>query len=688
MLNWLTAQNLVGLPGMPTTVQGVNARARREGWEAQLRLGRGGGQEYSFAVLPQETQTALLMREVVQQEPESAQQLQQPAASRVIASPVRDEISTSRLTDDQRAVMGARVSLIREIERMSQVVSQQRAIDTLVGLARDGSLSPYLTNCTERANDRKTADRTLSERTLKRWLADFRKHGEIALAPARRRPNMVAPTWAPDFLKYYQRPQKPSVEAAYSQFQRECPGCPSIHAVRRFLAKLSPQAREYGRLGAHEGKSLKAFNRRTAHMLWPNDVWVADGHTFDAEVMNPLTGQIFRPEVTMVIDWGTRRIVGFSVNLAESTIATLDTLRDGVSRVGMYKILYVDNGSGFDNAVVYEVNDRLGGTITHSLPYNSQARGVIERPHRTILVRLAKTYDSYIGADMDKEAATRIHRMSRRELAVGVQPKQIPTFDAFFADLQNALDEYNQAPHGGLPKIRDTETGKRRNQTPLESWKSAQADGWEPLKADAEVVAGLVRPQVVRQTRRAEVSFAGSTYFLRGLEPFHGQEVRVGYDFRDASRVWVYTLDGDLIGEALLDGNASPAMPQSLLDKAAEKREKGQLARLVKKAKTVTGQDVELRVIERTPEGDSFQQHLLEAEQFVALAGQQQEPVFKVPDNEMTRYDLWQQLDARLRLGEALTEDEANWHSSYPSHPDFQSIQRMYDHFEAEQARA
>ncbi|MGK4386268.1 hypothetical protein [Ectopseudomonas oleovorans] len=84
----------------------------------------------------------------------------------------------------------------------------------------------------------------------------------------------------------------------------------------------------------------------------------------------------------MVIDWGTRRIVGFSVNLAESTIATLDTLRDGVSRVGMYKVLYVDNGSGFDNAVVYEVNDRLGGSITHSLPYNSQVAQSAKAHHR------------------------------------------------------------------------------------------------------------------------------------------------------------------------------------------------------------------------------------------------------------------------------------------------------------------
>lgn len=685
MRKWFTAQELAGLPGLPGTVQGVRLAAARESWEGQKRLGSK-AIEYSFAVLPAETQAALVARLVQAEQPAEAPK---PTAPHTFISPQRDGISTSRLSDDQRDVMSARVSIIREVERMSQMVSQQRAILTLVGLARDGKLSPYLAERVERANDRKTPDRTLSERTIKRWLADFRKHGEIALAPIRRKPDMTLPVWAPVFLKHYQRPQKPSAEAAYAAFQAEYPGAPSIHAVRRMLAKMPPQAREQGRIGAREIKSLKAFHRRTADMLWPNDVWIADGHTFDAEVMNPLTGQIFRPEVTMVIDWGTRRIVGFSVNLAESTIATLDTLRDGVSRVGMYKVLYVDNGSGFDNAVVYEVNDRLGGTITHSLPYNSQGRGVIERPHKTILVRLSKTYDSYIGKDMDKEAATRVHRLSRQQLSMGLQPKQIPTFEAFFADLQDALDAYNHRPHRALPKIRDIETGKLRNQSPMESWKSALADGWEPLKAEAHVVEALVRPQVVRTTNRAEVRIFGGIYFLQALEGYHGQEVRVAYDFRDASRVWVHTLDGELIGEAVLGGNASPAMPQSLMDKATEKREKGQLARLVKKAKTVTGQDVELHVVPKAaPSAELTEQQLEDAREYAALTLERQAPTFTVPDNDMTRYDLWQELEARRQRGEVLSEAEANWHALYPNNPGFKAIQRMYATFEAAEATA
>lgn len=686
MLNWLTAQNLVGLPGMPTTVQGVNARAKREGWEAQLRLGRGGGQEYSFAVLPQETQTALLMREVAQQQPASDQQLQQLGAAQVVISPKRDAVSESRLSDDQRSVMSARMVLIREIERMSQVVSQQRAIETLVGLARTGDLSPYLAERAERANDRKTADRTLSERTLKRWLADYRKHGEIALAPARRKPNMNVPVWAADFLKHYQRPQKPSAKAAYLAFQREYPGAPSLHAVQRFLAKLSPQAREMGRMGPREAKALLPYNKRLTDHMWPNDVWVADGHKFDAEVINPNTGQVFRPEVTSIIDWATRRIVGFAINVAESTLATLDALHSGISRVGMFRIFYVDNGSGFANDTIREVVERLGGEMTHSLPYNSQARGVIERAHRTILVRLAKDFDSYIGADMDGEAANKVHRISRADLKKGSQPRYIPTLNEFYERLAIALDEYNHAPHRGLTKIRDSETGRFRHPSPMEAWRQAEAEGFAALKPSTELSMLLVRPQDLRRTYRGMVRTNGANYFLQDLVPLHGDQVRVAWDYRDATTVAVFSLDGDLLGQAVLDGNASDAMPRIVKDQ--DRRVTGQLSKLIQKGKTLTGKDVELRVIERPAEDDSFQQHLLEAEKFAALALEPQDAEFAVPDNEMTRYDLWQQLDARQRLGEALTVDEARWYASYPNHPDFKSIQRMYDHYEAEQARA
>lgn len=249
MHKWFTAPELAGLPGLPGTERGIKKLAEREGWEGQRRLGSK-AIEYSFAVLPPEAQAALLARLISQDEP-TAPAVMAPESAQ------RDAIPASRLSEDQRSIMLARLAFVREIERMSQVVTQQRAIMTLIGLAREGQLSPYLQSRVLAANDRPNDNRTLSERTLKRWLSDYRKHGEVGLAPERRRADMSVPAWAPDFLRCYQRPTKPSVEAAYAEYVAKCAGeRPSIHQVRRFLAKLSPEAREQGRRSPQELKAL------------------------------------------------------------------------------------------------------------------------------------------------------------------------------------------------------------------------------------------------------------------------------------------------------------------------------------------------------------------------------------------------------------------------------------------------
>lgn len=669
---WYTARELAGLPGMPGTERGVKKAAERDGWEGQRRIGSK-ALEYSFAVLPTETQNALIARSVGEVEPQPT-----PAEAEPARQPAPGH---EQLTDAQRRVMAARVAFVREIERMAQMVSQQRAIEMLVALAQSGDLTPYLAERVVIANDRKTDTRTLSERTLKRWVSAFRHQGERGLAPKRRKADMSVPPWAGEFLKRYQRPQKPSVEAAYQQLVEQTePPHPSIHQVRRWLAKLSPEARERGRMGPRELKALQPFKRRKTDGLWPNDVWVADGHSFDAEVINPLTGQAFRPEITMIIDWATRRIVGFAINLAESTLATLDALRDAVSRAGMFALFYVDNGSGFDNASVYEVVDRLGGTITHSLPYNSQARGVIERPHRSILVELAKRLDSYIGADMDPEAANRVHKLSRKAIKNGLKPVQLPDFQSFFDRLNAALDAYNYRPHSALPKIRDLETGKLRHQSPMEAWKSAEAEGFEALTAPADVVASLVRPQETRKTHRGEVRFAGGIYFLEALRDFHGDEVRIAWDYRDASRVGVYTLEGEWIGEAILDGNATPAMPQSMIQRAADKRKQGQLNTLAKKAKTLTGKDVEIRAIEPAAPATHHQERRIEQARAYAKRLEADElQRFEIPQNKVERYRLWHRLDAQIQEGKELPAAAIRWHATYQKHNDFRAIAKVMD---------
>jgi len=671
---WYTAAELAGLEGLPASVSGVIRRAKSESWPAKKREGRGGGKEYAFSSLPQVTQDAILARALTSAgtggellEP------RQPDTERELAR-------YEDLNEDQLAVMTARVAFVREIERLAQVTTQTKAVQTLVDAARSGGLTPYLAERVVRANDRKTATRTLSERTLKRWLSDFRKHGERALAPKRRKADMTVPPWGPAFLAFYQRPQKPSIAAAFEQLREQTePPHPSIDQVRRWLKKLSPEAREKGRMSPQELKAMQPFKRRSTEHMWPNDVWVSDGHTFDAEVINPITGQAFRPEITVILDWFSRRIVGFALNLAESTVATLDALRHGITNAGMFSVFYVDNGAGFKNEAIYEVVDRLGGTITHALPYNSQGRGVIERPHRTILVRLAKEFDSYIGVDMDKQAATRAHKLSRKAIKDGLKPAHIPTFQEFFDRLNSAVEKYNHTPHAALRKIRDMETGRMRGQTPMEAWASAEAEGFEAITADAELVASLTRPQEVRKTHRGEVRINGGIYFMDALRDFHGEEIKVAWDYRDTSSVGTYTLDGEFIGEAKLDGNSTQAMPTAMLQRAADKRQKGQLARLSTKAKTITGQDVEIRTLEPVANDDDTQRQIEAGRAKAKLLAAAKTDAFVIPEDPMARYRLWQKLDKRVTAGEELSEKEQMWWERYPTTDGYRAIKRVMD---------
>lgn len=660
---------------MPGTERGVRKLADREGWEGQRRLGSK-AIEYNFAVLPSHTQAALLTAQVNSEPAEATPYKHAPTQNTVM----RDEVSASRLNDSQRSVMTARLAFVREIERMSQVTSQQRAIETLVELARSSELSPYLADRVARANDRKTENRSLSERTLKRWLSDYRKHGESALAPARRQKDLTVPAWALDFLRCYQRPTKPSVEASYAEFAGKHQGdCPSIHQVRRFLNKLSPEARETGRRTPQELKALQPFKRRTTQNLLPGDVYTADGHKFDAEILNPRTGKPYRPETTTVIDVATRRILGISISEAESTIGVMDALRSAVSCGGMFAIFYVDNGSGFANDAVRELVDRLGGTMTHALPYNSQARGLIERVHQTIWVNAAKKLPSYIGADMDKHAGTKVHRLSRKQLRETGSTRLIPTFGEFMSGIEFEIEAYNNRPHRGLPKVRDRDTGKFRHRSPNEAWEAARAEGWEPMLAPVELVNDLFRPQVIRKTVRGEITWAGQRYFLASLRELHGEEVRIAYDVRDASRIWVRTLEGELLGEALIDGNASDYMPKPMIEQAYEKREKGQMNRALDKLETLTGKRVELIAPTNAPSAQLSNEQLAEAQRYAQMAAPQIE-VFEIPGDAMARYRLWEQLEAHVKAGKQLKEEEARWHGRYPNHPDFAAIRRVFEH--------
>lgn len=657
-------------------------RADKEAWPFKEVSVRGGRQRlYPLATLPKEIRTAL-------QQAAIAKVL--PAVAQEVAAPIVLQAPELTLTDAQRLERDARLGVKAAVTRTMAAAqcSQEAALNTLLINARAGTLDPITTRMLALAKDkrgRKSGDEFPSIRTLKRWLA------AADLAPRVPQKDMSVPPWAKAFLACYQQPQKPSVEAAYRDFIQAQPADerPSIHQCRRFLSKLGNVTRERGRMGARELKNIQPFVRRDFSLLQPNDVWSADGHTFDAEVQHPFHGRPFRPEITTFVDIGTRRAVGWSVDLAESSFAVADALRNGVEACGIPALIYVDNGSGYKNAAMNDAATgligRIGATLTHSLPYNSQARGVIERLHQTIWVQGAKQLPSYMGAAMDREARLAQFKLTRKALNGGGAMPLMP-WHLFVEWCEARIAEYNARPHRSLGGI-----------SPDQAWANWQAKGWTPdLITEAEL-ATLFRPRTTRTLARAEIRLFNNIYFARELEEFHGLEVHVAYDIHSADQVWVYLPDGRFVCTAQINGNSKHYFPVPVIEQARQGRAKGRLARVDAKraeileelhgapaiAAPAAGQMViGGRVIDATalpvkaePEPAFIPEQHPEVSQLPAPKATPATPEAKSRSERSPaeNYAEWCDIDARILAGDPVSEAEARWHQRYQASAQFRA---------------
>lgn len=592
---YYSASELAGLklPGLPATERGINRAATKCGWAFREVKGRGGRtgtrKEYAAAALPSPARTALIERHLitpVSSSPAATTAGALPATSKLTLAGLLLPQASNDLTDKQRGERDARSGVLAAIRRLqaNSGCSQEAAMTTLLTTAATGKLDPALDSLLRLARDPRgrCGNGYPSIRSLKRWLK------APDLAPKITQQDMSVPAWAPALMKLYGQPQKPSLASCIEDLPQALPAgvaIPSYHAARRFIDKLGNVERQRGRLLSREIKNLLPFKRRDATDMTPDAIYTADGHKFDAEVSHPRHGKAFRPEITTVLSVPTRRCVGWSAGLAESTWAVMDALRNAVETGGIPAIWYVDNGCGYKNAsmedeVVGFVRGKLGTHIEHSLPYNSQARGVEERSHKSIWVRAAKKLPTYMGADMDRQARQKVFKLTRAHLKDTGSSPLLMAWAAFIEWAQGQIDAYNNRPHRSLPKLRDATTGKLRHQSPNEAWQAAIDEGWAPTMVSAAEAQDLFRPEIIATTTRGEVRLFSNLYFSHDLQEFTGEKVRVGYDIHDGGRVWVRDMAGRLITIAEFEANKTSYFPQSAIEKAAAGRAQARERRL------------------------------------------------------------------------------------------------------------
>ena len=280
----------------------------------------------------------------------------------------------------------------------------------------------------------------------------------------------------------YARPSKPDITRALEKFT-ETLDDPSKALTYKQMRTVLGKLRHVGREELLPLKSRMAHVVRGTENLLPTSIYIAAGKTFDAEVAHPVTGSAFRSEITSVLDAKTRKCVAVAISLKENTIAVTEALRKTCVHHGIPAIFYADRGPGYKNKALDAdaggLMARLSITKMHSLPYSSQARGVVERFNGSVWNPLAKDFPTYLSSNMDRESKQRAHKVSRLELKDRGASRLLMDWKEFGDLVQREVEAYNDRPHRGLARY--SETGTQRHMTPNEPWAVHCSQGFEAI---------------------------------------------------------------------------------------------------------------------------------------------------------------------------------------------------------------
>ncbi len=267
--------------------------------------------------------------------------------------------------------------------------------------------------------------RNISERTLWRWYSRFRKHGWTALADRARSDKGTSRYFEEnpvlrEFAEKKYLSERLSITAVHEALLRECGkrtlDAPSYDTVRTFLRGLPKPLQIISREGErayHDRCEMFLVKKYTDHLA--NDIWVSDHMIHDVWVRNdifpdhPLDAPI-RPWLTAIIDYRTRKCLGF-VHCATPSSDTLSAaLRIAISQFGKPKTFYIDNGKDMKalgrkvmlSPQASGVLVRLGIESQYCIPKHPQSKH-IERWFGTLHARFDAKWGPFYSGHSPKE---------------------------------------------------------------------------------------------------------------------------------------------------------------------------------------------------------------------------------------------------------------------------------------------
>jgi putative transposase len=286
----------------------------------------------------------------------------------------------------------------------------------------------------------------VSERTLERYLAAYRKGGWDALKPRKRdasgRTKLDSSLLQQAIALRKERPAR-SVEQLIFLLEESKAAAPGQIAA-------STLARHLRRAGVSRGQVMEAASASTFRRFEAGDILEllqADFKHF-VYLPDPKNPKKKRKTILLaILDDYSRYVVHAQIYWDEQLPRLEDSLKKAILRHGIPETFYCDNGSAFSAHHLARICGRLGIRLSHSKPYRPQGRGKVER--------LFQFVDSSF----------------RPEVQALLDRGELTTLGALNAALRSWLEGYYHArEHGSTkqtPRARFEASRKPRKRKPL-----------------------------------------------------------------------------------------------------------------------------------------------------------------------------------------------------------------------------
>ena len=372
----------------------------------------------------------------------------------------------------------------------------------------------------------------LSERTLRRYLASYRKEGFTGLQPKGKG----------------RQPSEETIPAAVLEqailLRREVPGrsVAQLIQILEWEGRVTPgqlkrstlqerlTARGYSsrhlRMYAESGVAARRFQQRHRNRVWQSDLKYGPYLPIGPD------GAMKQVYLVVFIDDATRFVLhGEFVPVMDQSLVE-SAFRQAIQKYGAPEAVYFDNGKQYRNHAMTRTCSKLGTRLLYAKPYSPESKGKVERFNRVV--------DSFLS-----EAALE-------------KPKTLTRLNELF---EVWLSEcYQHKPHSALPDKQSPETAFRSDKKALRF-------------VDPETLADAFLHSEKRKVDKSGcISFMGRKYEV-GLNVL-GCTVEVVYDPADSTELTIeyegrapWQVREMVIGER---AGTRPSLPEQLGTSAAE----------------------------------------------------------------------------------------------------------------------